>query len=299
MTPKRLATTPGKAPIPQQPTVHTRTFLGPPPSTQDQQAPTVPDFQEELLGFLPTTSLLPPPRKYSTQSPDPSEGSADTVSSVHRPKLEKRPRSISSDSSVESLPPASAKAPAVSKSGTKFRKVFSSSSGSIQSVYELIGPPPTVPDQSIDIPDAEADEEERLRQMDIEWERAQRAIDIADMTDMWTRLASTPTADDDLILVDTLSPGLLTLLNRGRVFAQLVDDLGVNRATKRARILVRNQKKTFQGGQQDFESARQRYNTAVMNARNARPPPTTGVQTTKRAVPDSTQPTKRRRRALL
>ena len=148
------------------------------------------------------------------------------------------------------------------------------------------------------MPETQEEEAERLRRVEVEWERAQRTIDIADMTDMWIRLDSTPTADDALVLVDTLSPGLITLLNRGRVFAALVEELGVNRATKRARVLVRNRKKAFQAGSLDFETARQRYNEAVMQARNARPPPTAPLPS-KRAAPQSNPPPKKPRRSML
>ena len=215
---------------------------------------------------MPASSLLAHPKK-SVRSPDPSEGSADTATSSYRNRMEKRPVSISSRSrSSDSLPAAPSKAPTESKSVTKYRKVFSSSSGSVQPVYEVLPQPNEVPDLE--------EEEERLHQMDLERQRAQRAIDVVDMTEMWIRLDSTPSASDSLVLLDTLSPGLLQLLQRGRVFAQLVEELGANRATKKARVLVRNRKKSFQAGDQDFEQARQRYNTAVMLAKKSRPPPT-------------------------
>ena len=255
VTPKRLSVPPPKE----------RTTLPEPPAKRQRTAPEDvrtmlgprPPFQEELLGFLPRVTA--PPQKVS---PGRSRGSAETVPSSS-PGSAKRSPSLASLSSVDDLPPASSKAPASSKhANTKMRKVFSSSSGSIHPTFMPFDPPVSEPHDKSDI--------------EIEWIRAQRVLDVQEMKDTWLALAS-PTTNSPIYTEASFSPEVLRLLKRGKIFAELVDEHGINQATKKARVLVRNRKKAFQAGVDDLAEAMRVHNLEVNRLRALRGPPTIPV----------------------
>ena len=140
------------------------------------------------------------------------------------------------------------------------RKVFSSASGSIRPQFEVIDPPES------EIPREPAD-------TDRVWDQAQRILDVQEMKDTWAALSS-PTTESPMFSESSFPPGALRLLKRGKVFADLVDEHGINQAAKKARVLVCNRKKAFQAGANDLSDAIRARNLEVVRLRSLRGAPT-------------------------
>ena len=82
----------------------------------------------------------------------------------------------------------------------------------------------------------------------------------------WRQLA-TPAPDSPIILLEAIHPQIMSLLKKGRAFATLAQQMGINPAAKRSRQIARNKGKKFDGFQNDFADAVQVYNLEVIRLR--------------------------------
>ena len=82
----------------------------------------------------------------------------------------------------------------------------------------------------------------------------------------WQQLSS-PAPDAPIILIEAIHPQLLSLLKKGRAFANLAQTMGINPAAKRSRQIARNRGKKFDGFHHEFAEAVQRYNLEVIRLR--------------------------------
>ena len=100
--------------------------------------------------------------------------------------------------------------------------------------------------------------------------QCQLARDLDSARDLWYR-ADHPSRENEYIVMDQLSPGVLTLLRRGRKFMELVPSLGVNQATKTSRKAGRKRGAGFNSQCHEFEELARAHNREVARLRSARP----------------------------
>ena len=124
---------------------------------------------------------------------------------------------------------------------------------------------PVMPTASLS-PDPEI---ERIAQ-DIVNRRNHREIVLQEVVDLWHRLEH-PRPNDSLIVESDLSEDVITMMRRGKRFAELAPRVGVNQATKRSRGFNQQRLNSFGGGAEQFANAVKDYNLQVIHLRSIRP----------------------------
>ena len=120
----------------------------------------------------------------------------------------------------------------------------------------LVQPPPTPP---ADLPGAADRSEERQTTLDC-------------TINMWNTIDIEPDAASPLINLSEISSMAMVYLKRGD-FLMLAPSLGVNAATKHARISERRDGRGYSGNSSEFEEAVLRYNSTIAQLRATRPRP--------------------------
>ena len=116
--------------------------------------------------------------------------------------------------------------------------------------------------------DEQDDSEEDLQRKRPYANRDERMEALARVRELWSILDSPPTARSELICTTRCSDLELVYLRRGRDFARLASEIGINPATKKARVIARNRSKShFSAARTTFDEEINLRNQAIIELR--------------------------------